>query len=279
MHEKDINDIMFAVKEMDKRGGRQTTVFVATKLDNLPQMTPGEVDPIYLLERVTLLEKAMRSVQQCVTRHDSALAAVTNTATSNSQCAELHDLRVNLPPTTSQTPSVTPSIASHATSAPSAVEPIAHESPTDATTRPAWSTVAASRDKFEVPKYHQKKTAQKQPAASLQTKRNKAAVFYGTKSSNVIKSAPRRLELFVFNVDSSIDDERLREFITSEHVDVLEIERMSKEGAWTQSFRVLVTAPNPRCTLDNDFWPHGIGCRQYDRRRPDTRNTLNDSNI
>ena len=86
MHEKDINDIMFAVKEMDKRGGRQTTVFVATKLDNLPRMTPGEVDPIYLLERVTLLEKAMRSVQQCVTRHDSALAAVTNTATSYSQC-------------------------------------------------------------------------------------------------------------------------------------------------------------------------------------------------
>ena len=221
----------------------------------------------------------MCSVQQCVTRHDSALAAVTNTATSNSQCIELHDLRVNLPPTTSQTPSVTPSIASHATSAPSAVEPIAHESPTDATTRPAWSTVPASRDKFEVPKYHQKKTAHKQPAASLQTKHKQAAVFYGAKSSNVIKSAPRRLELFVFNVDSSINDERLREFITSEHVDVLKIERMSKEGAWTQSFRVLVTASNPRCTLDNDFWPHGIGCRQYHRRRPDTRNTPNDSNI
>ena len=93
----------------------------------------------------------------------------------------------------------------------------------------------------------------------MPTKRKKPTVFYGTKSSNAIKSAPRRLELFVFNVDASIDDEHLREFIASEHVDVLELERMSKEEAWTQSFRVLVTAPNPRCTLDSDFWPHGIG--------------------
>ena len=144
---------------------------------------------------------------------------------------------------------------------------MANASPTDATTKPSWSTVAASLDKFVVPKYHGKKAARKQ------------SVFYGTKSSDAIKSAPRRLELFVFNVDASIDDEHLREFIASEHVDMLELERMSKEEAWTQSFRVLVTAPNPRCTLDNDFWPHGIGCRQYYRKRPNTWNTPDDTNM
>ena len=156
---------------------------------------------------------------------------------------------------------------------------MANASPTDATTKPSWSTVAASRDKFVVPKYHEKKAACKQPATLLPTKRKKPTVFYGTKSSDAIKSASRRLELFVFNVDASIDDEHLREFIASEHVDVLELERMSKEEAWTQSFRVLVTAPNPRCTLDNDFWPHGIGCRQYYRKRPNTRNTPDDTNM
>ena len=70
--------------------------------------------------------------------------------------------------------------------------------------------------------------------------------WFSTKSINAIKSALLRHELFVFKVDSSIDDERLREFIISEHVALLEIERMSKEGAWTQSFRVLVTATNSK---------------------------------
>ena len=97
-HEKDLNDIMFAVKEIDKRDCNQTTlpVFVAVRLDNLPRMTPGEVDPISLLERVTMLETSMRNVQKCVTRHDSALAAVTHTATRNSQRTELIDPRVKL---------------------------------------------------------------------------------------------------------------------------------------------------------------------------------------
>ena len=65
-HEKDVNDIMFAVKEIDKRDGNQTTmpVFVAMRLDNLPRMTPGEVDPISLLERVTMLETSLRNVQK-----------------------------------------------------------------------------------------------------------------------------------------------------------------------------------------------------------------------
>ena len=394
-HEKDLNDIMFAVKEIDKRDCSQTTlpVFVAVRLDNLPRMTPGEVDPISLLERVTMLETLMRNVQQCVTRHDSALAAVTHTATRNSQRTELIDPRVKLSPSLSQistaipstvvrdtaapsvvettarssrtdaaaaydqgaydtsapsavetptnesstdasndngaydtlTPSavetmaatsrtydtlttsavetmaatsrtdaaydtLTPSAvetmaatsrtdAAHDTLTTSAIETTANSSPTEASTKPSWSTVAASRDRFVLPKYHEKKAARKQSATSSPVKRTKTMVFYGTKSSNTIKSAPRRLELFVFNVDSSIDEERLREFITSEHVDVLEIERTSKEGAWTQSFRVLVTAPNPRCTLDNDFWPRGIGCRQYYRKRPHARNTPDDANM
>ena len=54
---------------------------------------------------------------------------------------------------------------------------------------------------------------------------------------------------------------------------------MSKEGAWTQPFRVLVTATTPRCTLDNDFWPRGIVCRQYYRNRPDTQNMQDVSGI
>ena len=161
----------------------------------------------------------------------------------------------------------------------SAIETTANSSPTDASTTPSWSTVAASRDTFVLPKYHEKKAARKQSAPSSPVKRTKTMVFYGTKISNTIKSAPRRLDLFVFNVDSSIDEERLREFISSEHVNVLEIERMSKEEPWTESFRVLVTAPNPRCTLDNDFWPRGIGCRHYYRKRPDTRKSPANTNM
>ena len=147
---------MFAVKEMDRRDTSETTVFVATRLDGLPRVTPGEVDPISLLERVTLLETSMRNVQQCVTRHDSALAAVTRTATRNS-----HDTSASSAVETMAPTSRTDAAHDHGaydTSASPAIETMANASPTDATTKPSWSTVAASRDKFVVPKYHGNKS-------------------------------------------------------------------------------------------------------------------------
>ena len=181
VQEKDVNDIMFAVKEMDRRDTSETTVFVATRLDGLPKVTPGEVDPISLLERVTLLETSMRNVQQCVTRHDSALAAVTRTATRNSHNTSASSAVETMAPTSrtdatydhgacdtsasSAVETMAPTSRTDAahdhgaydTSASPAIETMANASPTDATTKPSWSTVAASRDKFVVPKYHEKK--------------------------------------------------------------------------------------------------------------------------
>ena len=122
---------MFAVKEMDRRDTSETTVFVATRLDGLPRVTPGEVDPISLLERVTLLETSMRNVQQCVTRHDSALAAVTRTATCNSHNTSASSAVETMAPT-----SRTDAAHDHGaydTSASPAIETMAPTSRTDAT--------------------------------------------------------------------------------------------------------------------------------------------------
>ena len=51
---------------------------------------------------------------------------------------------------------------------------------------------------------------------------------------------------------------------------VIEMECVSHKEAWTKSFRVLVTADDPVCTLDCDFWPLGIGCRRFFKKRQRT---------
>ena len=75
------------------------------------------------------------------------------------------------------------------------------------------------------------------------------------------------LELFVFNVDCSTDENCIKEFLKEEQVKVIEMECVSHKEAWTKSFRVLVTADDPVCTLDCDFWPLGIGCRRFFKKR------------
>ncbi len=131
-----------------------------------------------------------------------------------------------------------------------------------------WSDLASAvdtdppADGFQIPRYHQKKAAAVKaapPKAIEQTKkRRQVDVYYGKKKSDALKIAPRKLELFVFNVEK---ETALKDYMQEEHVKVLEMECVSHIDSWTKSFRVLVTADDPKCTLDADFWPVGVGCR------------------
>ena len=98
-----------------------------------------------------------------------------------------------------------------------------------------WSDLAVATDPpadgFQIPKYHRKKAAAVKaapPKAIDQTKkRRQVEVYDGKKKSDAVKSAPRKLELFVFNVEKETDMTALNDFMQEEHVKVLEMECVS----------------------------------------------------
>ena len=53
-----MNDILLAIKDIDKKESAVMPKFVAQHLDKLPRVTPGEIDVVSLLERISMLEKA-----------------------------------------------------------------------------------------------------------------------------------------------------------------------------------------------------------------------------
>ena len=160
--------------------------FVAQHLVKLPRVTPGEIDIVSLLERISMLEKAMCSMQQCIMRHDSALSAATNdnssaaparrrtkeppaqmsqpTETASYDMArQLHNIRMieipqAAPPSTQTSAIVRQQPLPHSLKVPSTHAP--------ATTRIAdgqlWSDLASAvdtdppADGFQIPKYHRK---------------------------------------------------------------------------------------------------------------------------
>ena len=67
------------------------------------------------------------------------------------------------------------------------------------------------------------------PKATKQTKkRRQVDVYYGKKKSDAFKRAPRKLELFVFNVEKETDMTTLKKnMLQEEHVKVLEMECVS----------------------------------------------------
>ena len=246
----------------------------------------------------------MSSMQQCVTRHDSVLSAATNDnsavaparrhvqvspaqmsrPTESDSCdmaRQLHNIRMietpqAAPPSTQTSASVRQQPAPQSLTAPRTHGP--------ATTQLAdgqlWSDLPSAvatdppTDGFQIPRYHRKKAAAVKaapPKAIDQTKkRRQVDVYYGNNKSDAFKGAPRKLELFVFNVEKETDMTALKDFMQEEHVKVLEMECVSHIDSWTKSFRVLLTADDPKCTLDADFWPVGVECRLYFKKRRQT---------
>ena len=62
-----MNDILLAIKDIDKKESAVMPKFVAQHLDKLPRVTLGEIDVVSLLERISMLEKR----QSCLT-HNAA---------------------------------------------------------------------------------------------------------------------------------------------------------------------------------------------------------------
>ena len=56
-HEMEVNDILLAIKDIDKKESAVMPKFVAQHLDKLPRVMPGELDVVSLLERVSQCSK------------------------------------------------------------------------------------------------------------------------------------------------------------------------------------------------------------------------------
>ena len=103
--------------------------------------------------------------------------------------------------------------------------------------------------------------------------RPKPKAVYGTRQSTILRSAPRRHELFVFRVDKEIADDSLKDYLTEEGKvnKIHELKCVSLDNSWTKSYRVLIECKDVNDILSPDFWPDGIGCRRFWRKRSDNK--------
>ncbi len=242
--EKEAEDIIKGVKVLDEKSNEMeyTTVFVAMDLRKIPDVKPGELETFSLLERVNKLERQMASVckPHVETYADVVTSSHTNRRTSNTAVSGLAGLTVHLPPERG-----------------------------DAMTRPPADAQRDNDDGFVLPADQRKRNNRLLKRAANDAKpkpKPKPKAVFGTRQSDILRSGPRRFDLFVFRVDNSIEDDNLKSFLTSENIVVHDLERVSRDDAWTKSFRVTVVGADLSVILNPDFWPNGIGCRRFRRK-------------
>ena len=266
LKEKEVGDIMEAMKKLDESGPARPVIFVAVNLTNLPSiMRPTELstsnnrtinDDYNVRHRLTILEMQMAEM----------LAAKTPSASSP---APREITTLGKPPASSE-----PSLQG------------------------AWSRARQSSQ--QAPHFIQQPTVQQRqhklptsqvevlrqstagaPAASLsgsewQTVRQKKVrdAKYGRRKDgeHPSKAIPRRHDFVVFNVPQDCSVDTIKSYISDNGVQVLDISRLSKEEWNNQSFCVTVLHVKEPTVSDPEFWPEDIGYRRFFKKRINQQN-------
>ena len=117
---------------------------------------------------------------------------------------------------------------------------------------------------FEIPREQRKRKA----------RANRKAVF-GRNSTGTLKGAPRRVDMFVFHLEKETDIDLVQTYVEDKNVNVFKAECVSHEDSVYKSFRITVDFSDRERMLEEDFWPQGVGCRQFFRRRQKVAATVN----
>jgi hypothetical protein len=106
-----------------------------------------------------------------------------------------------------------------------------------------------------------------QPKLPRQVVRNATAklkVVQGKRGgSDVVKGTFPAKHIYVYHVNPEVTSTNLKDLITGGGFQVRGIRRISKDDWLHGAFKVDINAGDLERTLDEDFWPEGISCREW----------------
>ena len=87
-------------------------------------------------------------------------------------------------------------------------------------------------------------------------------VFGRKKSDDNLSALPRRYTVVVFNV-SSKEEDKVKNYMVSNDVHVVDIKRLSTDDRYVHSFKVVIYRKQAEKVMEDDFWPEDVGCRPF----------------
>jgi len=237
---KDTDDILKAAQTIEANFSDHEDLpvtFVARDLNRIPMVKPEEIETFSILERLNRLETEMAEVHKQI-RPSYAKIAQTNPTRTIGNTGYDSNVRVPVSDQQIDPPKLMVNL------------PPLHSKPdiTDEPDEQPWQDI-------------RKRPNRNRP------KRGKPPAIYGTRQGTSLRAGPRRHSLFVFRVHADIDETSITNFLTNENVTVANVERLSREDSWTNSFRITVESDDISGLLSPEFWPDGIGCRRYYSRK------------
>ena len=296
--EAEDQDVLFALEKLDRDDVEIPKVY-AEKLDRIPKFGPEEVDVYSVVERLSEIEKTLKTVKGAVKSHEDTITTLLELQCERNSYASV--AKSAPPGTRPQMPGKTNvldvnSILGDGRTSYDDV-PLAlggsRPLPNDGT-KGFWSvSPRPQRQKAPISRHQSRehgpvRTPISIPAAQVSSKqqtdtenndfkipkeqvkrhaRRVRRTVFGKSFHGSLKGAPRFTDLFVFRLHKESDCEMLENYMASKDIAVMESECISNEASQFKSFRLRINYNDFENVMSESFWPEGVGCRKYIRPR------------
>lgn len=271
--EKECDDIMNGLQEVTAKysgnGQPVPVLFAAADLRMLPQIRPGELNPLMLLDRITALEHAVAKLSK-------APAQLTM------QPPPLQPPPPSLPPgPANKQPPRTQKGSSRSRSGQRQPVPGAGAQGQPPQNDSAASAVPPTQGSYAAisGQYGPTGPPRQLPGAQLgadgyqdagynrRKRKDRPKAIMGTRKNTTTTFGPKRTEVFAFGVNPSVTEAVFKKDIEKDDVTVREMERISPDDSASHYYRILLESNNLDVVFKADFWPENIGCRPFRRSR------------
>ena len=264
-------DILRAIGDIDAKfgSGCRPVRFVAHDIRNLPKFTPGELDNSSIFDRVCKLERQMASMQHAptcaaATRTQSLVTdeATDATATKPTEWQrQQRNLRLVLPP-------------------PSSIRGGCEdgENSDEGFSLPARQQRKERRTERRNEAQRRQQQQHVQQATRESGAHSRTKVVRGTREQCQLRAGLVTREFFIFRVDKEHTADDIKVFIQEQGVTVIDISCVSHVDSYTNSYHVVAQAKNVDNMSMPDFWPEGICCRRFYRKRNEQHKNDNAGN-
>lgn len=261
--ELETEDIVAALKKLDELYGTDDdvpVVFVAIRMKDIPNHR--FISELSLRNRISVLESQMSEVLNSKRNYAATAAPVPNPQRMEPYIQRNRPVRplpvVHHDPPTGRPDGPPAAIGTTAVNAPAAKPPEERPGHAPPINRPAAVSNNTSGDDVNDTQFQ---------TVSYRRRRNRA-VYGAAEADDIMAGGLQQHELFVFQVRKNVTENNVKTYMEkTDGVKVTAIKRMSTEEAPSNSYHVTVHCMDVRPIMDSTFWPRGVGCRKFRKKR------------
>ena len=101
------------------------------------------------------------------------------------------------------------------------------------------------------------------PGTWQEVRRKRPKVVFRTKNSTALIARVPILTICVFHLRPETKDDEIKDVLYVENIKIVDMKCVSRPNSISKTYRIVIQGSAVKSTIEQDFWPNDVGCREW----------------